>query len=291
MTPFSTLLLKLAPFLFVLLWSSGSTVSKIGLQFSSVWTFLFLRSVVTCILLFFICTFMQKKGHLKGRSLFSNTKNSILAGIFLQFGYQAFLFLSISSGLSIGFIALILGVQPLLTPILAREKLAPKMIFILIAAFLGVILTIIGYKKMEGFTLLGFVFAIISVTSITIGSILQKKNSSHIFENLRIQFMTSSTLFGLSLFFGHWYLHFNPTFLFSLSWMILVVSLGANFLLIFMMKSHCASKVSSLFFCIPPVVMTLDYFCFSTRIAPISMVGTLLIMVSVKLYFSSVSAR
>lgn len=41
----------LTPILFLLFWSGGALFSKLGLQYSNVWTFLFLRAMLALVLL------------------------------------------------------------------------------------------------------------------------------------------------------------------------------------------------------------------------------------------------
>lgn len=273
------------PVIFVILWASGSVFVKIGLEYSSVWTFLFLRSFLTGMILYLISIFIYKNNIKKEKNGYSDLKNSLFSGFFLQFLYQTFFFLSINSGLSIGLLAIILGVQPIITPIIAKEKISNKLYLFLFLAFLGLIITIIGYRKIEGFSLIGIIFAFISVFSFSIGTVLQKKNTYSLIDNLKNQFIFSSLLFLCPILLGQWHIDFTYQFSLSLVWMVFIVSIGATFLLLLMIKSTQASRVSSLFFCVPPLTMIFDYLFFSGKITLLSIFGTLITIFSVRIFF------
>ena len=279
------------PIIFVILWASGSVFVKIGLEFSSVWTFLFLRSFLSGMILFLISIYINKINMKEEKNQYSNLKYSFYSGFFLQFLYQTFFFLSINSGLSIGLLAIILGVQPIITPIIAKEKISKKLFLILMLAFLGLVITIIGYRKIEGFSLVGIIFAFISVISFSIGTIIQKKSTYSLINNLKVQFISSSLLFLIPILLGQWRLNFTYQFSLSLAWMVFIVSIGATFLLLLMIRSSQTSRVSSLFFCVPPLSMIFDYLFFSGKITLISIFGTLITIFAVRVFFILTSAK
>ncbi|WP_186648298.1 DMT family transporter [Fluviispira vulneris] len=138
---------------------------------------------------------------------------------------------------------------------------------------------------MDSFSIVGIVFAIISVISLSVGIVIQKRNSISIIDNLKIQFISSSVLFLIPLLFGNLYLNFTYEFSFALAWMVLIVSIGATLLLLLMIKSSQTSRVSSLFFCVPPLTIFFDYIFFSGKISVTSMIGALITIYSVRIFF------
>ncbi|WP_390808597.1 EamA family transporter [Fluviispira vulneris] len=72
------------------MWASGSVFVKIGLEYSSVWTFLFLRSFLSGLILFLISLFIKNISDEKIKLQNPAIINSIIAGFFLQFLYQTF---------------------------------------------------------------------------------------------------------------------------------------------------------------------------------------------------------
>lgn len=155
----------------------------------------------------------------------------------------------------------------------------------MIFSFLGLIITVAGYRQIEGFSFIGIVFAILAVLSFSIGTIIQKNNSYCIIKNLKIQYLISSLLFLIPICFGKWTLDLTFNFILSLAWMVFIVSVGATFLLLIMIKSNQISRVSSLFFCVPPLSMVFDYLFFSGKITLMSIIGTIITIFSVRSFF------
>lgn len=285
------LILKLIPIIFVILWSSGSIFVKIGIEESSIWSFLFLRSFLSFILLFFISKIIKKQFNK------NNTNNiykkeiiiSMISGLLLNFMYQMFFFQSIKTGLSIGLISIILSINPILISAIAKEKINIKIYLMMILSLIGVTITIFGYKSVNGYNIYGIIFCILSLIVFSIGNLIQNKSKLDMITNLKIQFLCSSFLFIIPLFFYGFSVNINIKFIFSLLWMVLFVSLGASLLMLFMIKKDQINRVSSLFFCVPPVTMFFDYILFAINVSYLSIFGALLTIYMVIKFFSETS--
>jgi drug/metabolite transporter (DMT)-like permease len=73
--------------------------------------------------------------------------------------------------------------------------------------------------------------------------------------------------------------------------MVLVMSLGAITLLYLLIRRGEAYRVSTLFFLVPATTAVLGYFTFGERLAPIALVGTVLVALGAALVnLSSVGA-
>ena len=67
----------------------------------------------------------------------------------------------------------------------------------------------------------------------------------------------------------------------SLGWMVIVVSLGAHTLLLFLLRSNQATKVASLFYLTPPTVAVMAYFMFDERLTAMALAGMAVTVVGV----------
>lgn len=78
----------------------------------------------------------------------------------------------------------------------------------------------------------------------------------------------------------------NPSlqFVFSAIWMILVVSVGAILLLVFMLSNDKASKVATLFFLVPVVTYVMDYLVYDTPITLVTLGGGIMVVGSLLMY-------
>ncbi|MCE0494754.1 DMT family transporter [Vibrio salinus] len=196
---------KIAPLLFLFMWSSGAFFVKTGLEFSSVWSFLALRSLGSFCLVLSILFFSDIRTNLKH----SLSRNDILMlclnGLLFQVLYQSFYFLSIHYALAIGLVALILGIQPLITPLFSREKITIKALILLVIAFVGLFISLFGSKDFSSFNWTGLLFAFLAVLSITLGSTYQKKIDVHPAISALVQNAFASIIFLIISLCNGWH--------------------------------------------------------------------------------------
>lgn len=278
-------LTRMAPLLFLLMWSSGAIFVKAGLQEASVLSFLLVRSLGALLVMTLVVVIFNK-GEVRSLQLLTwkSWLNIVLVGIFLQVLYQGFFFGSIAYGLSPGMLAIVLGCQPLLTPLLAFERIGVKGYFILFFGFTGLVIAILGGGKIDVITLPGVVFALLAVLAMTIGTILQKRTHVNVIVSVLVQYCVSSLIFTIAVLFFSFEVNSSLQFVFSAIWMILVVSVGAILLLVFMLSNDKASKVATLFFLVPVVTYVLDYLVYDTPITLVTLGGGIMVVGSLLMY-------
>lgn len=280
-------LVNVAPFIFLCMWSSGAFFVKTGLDSSSVWSFLTLRSLGAFVLILIIYIFLKIKNESNRQESSLSKKNVMvlcLNGLFLQVLYQSFYFLSIQHDLSVGLVALVLGLQPLITPIFSGERIKINGVLFLLIAFLGLFIALFGSKDFSSFSWSGLAFATCAVLAITVGSAYQKKIEVNPLDSALVQNALASIVFVLVVYFSGWDVTWNLSFVVSLFWMITVVSTGALLLLFYMIRQGSVNKVSSLFYFVPIVTMIFDYLVFNTPMPSMTILGSLMILISVLLY-------
>ena len=67
--------------------------------------------------------------------------------------------------------------------------------------------------------------------------------------------------------------NWTPQFLFALGWLVLVLSLGAVWLLYFLIRRAAATRVASMFYLTPPVTALMAWALFDERLAPMALLG------------------
>lgn len=122
-SPLNGLWLKAMPVLFVLLWSTGFIGAKFGLPYAEPFTFLFVRFVCTLAVLYLIIRLMNERWP-ETPSLWLHIA---VAGVLVHAAYLGGVFSAIQLGMPAGVTALIVGLQPLLTAVLARSWLAERL--------------------------------------------------------------------------------------------------------------------------------------------------------------------
>ncbi|QSF36486.1 DMT family transporter (plasmid) [Priestia megaterium] len=258
------------PWVFVLMWSSGAILVELGLPYADPFTFLAYRFFIAAIIMWIISLKLKSK-------LPSTTfewKAIISTGIFQQVGYQAFFFLALDFNISPGLLAIILGAQPIVTTVLSKGDTTKKQWIGLFSGMIGLIL-VVGHSLWEGsISILGVVWCLLSLGSITCGTFLQKNIKTSLPMNMSIQYTCSFLLFIIiAPFFGSFTVDWTSTFLMSLLWMVFIITVGATMLLYYMISKGNLTNVTSLFYCVPALTAILDYFIFGNTLGFTPIIG------------------
>ena len=280
----------IAPTAFVILWSSGYLFANAGLKYCSPFLLLTLRLFIASIFIgiFLIINKISIKISAKEFLQILGT------GLFLQTMYLAFIFLSFKEKTSPGFIAIILGLQPLLTLLFSSERtILPQKIGILLAT-IGLICSVASNLGIGNTNYLGIFYALLSLSGITIGTFFQKKYCSNIssYTKLFIHYIVSFIVIGcITVFIEPIYFVFNSILLFSILWISLVVSVFAVILYYSLLSSGKLVKTTSLLYCVPVFTSIFDYLIFDSKFSFISISGIFLIILGLILITKKYSKR
>ncbi len=246
-------MIRLFPFVFILLWSSAFITTKPIIDNSEPFTALCFRFFFVA-LGFFIYSIFTKK-------IIFDRKNyiiqSIFSGVLFHGFYLGGVFFSVSNGLPTGIAALIVTLQPILTnalvgPIL-NEKVTWKQWIGVVLGFIGACL-VLGFDVGNTLPLIGILASIVALIAITTSTLWQKKLSN----NLPLSVSNMYQAIGGCLFhliviilFVDPYINFSTTFIIAMSHQIILVSFGAFTILMYLIKNNSASKTVTIFFLIP----------------------------------------
>lgn len=255
-------LARIAPALFVLLWSTGFIGAKLGLPHADPMTFLFLRFVLVTALLAPLALIF-----IRVRPGFRAVGGQVVVGLLMHGLYLGGVFWAIAQGVSAGLAALIVGLQPALTACLVgpflgeRVKAAAAIGFPLGAA--GVVLVVLAGLDWRVDALIGaeadwsgYAACGLALAGMSAALILQKRVGGGIdpWTAQWIQAAASTVLFGVAATaLGEWRVEWTGDFMFALLWLALVLSVGAIALLTALIRLGAASQTASLFFLTPPV--------------------------------------
>ena len=291
----ATLITVSFPLLFLLIWSGGALFSKLGLQYANTWSFLFLRAALALVLLFVL---FGRKVKYKNMGLQTHAIEKselyriIISGLLLQVFYLIFYFSAIQTQLSLGIIILILGIQPIVTKLMASAVLNKIDMILLAMCFIGLGISTLGYHKIEQINLIGIVLAIFALLSITFGTVIQARITTEPVLTLLIQTISALGIFAVLTAVNGFVFSFNVYSLAALIWMGAIVSVGAFLLLTLMLRFRSAEKVSTLFFLLPLITMLFESVFFHTKLNGLTIAGDILVCVSLFLYqFKPFSAK
>ena len=272
------LLLVGAPSLFVVLWSTGYISARLGLPYAEAGTFLMMRFALAAI---FMAAFVVASRAPLPTS-FREWAHCAVVGALVHGLYLYGGFASIQEGLTPTTIAVVVGMQPVITAVLIAPILGEAVNIRQWGGFflgtVGVVLVIVA-----NFTSIGFgsgapaVFlSLICVLSISVGTLYQKRfcASVDLRSGTMIQLiMAAVMMWGISSWFETGHVEWTGTFVFALLWSVLVLSVGAYTLLWWLVRRKTATNVVSLFFLMPPVTAVFDWLLFDQRVSLITLMG------------------
>ena len=276
-------MVRIFPFLFILLWSSAFITTKPIVDNSDPFAALAFRFFFVAIGFYFFSIFQKQ-------SIFVNKKNifeSIISGVFFHGFYLGGVFYSISIGMPTSIAALIVTLQPILTNILAvpllGEKVTSKQWVGVLLGFFGATI-VLGIDVGKEIPQLGLIATIIALLAITLSTIWQKKLSNNLSLSVNNFYQAiGGFLFHVLviIFFAKPYIEFTKTFIIAMSHQIFLVSFGAFTILMFLIKKNSASKTVSIFFLIPATSALMAWFFLGENFTFIDLTGFLIASIGV----------
>ena len=268
-------MVKIFPFIFIILWSSAFITTKPIVDNSDPFTALAFRFFFVAIGFYLFCIYTKQSILINKKNLFE----SLFSGILFHGFYLGGVFFSISIGMPTGIAALIVTLQPVITnalsgPILG-ENVSSKQWLGVLLGFIGASL-VLGLDVGTNIPLVGLVATIIALLAITASTIWQKKLS----KNLPLSVSNFYQAVGGCLFhcliitfFVSPYINFTQTFLVSMGHQIFLVSFGAFTILMFLIKKNSASKTVSIFFLIPSTSAFMAWLFLNERLTSLDLIG------------------
>jgi drug/metabolite transporter (DMT)-like permease len=274
------------PPLFVLLWSTGFIAAKYGLPYAPPLTFLLIRFALVAVLMGLVVAVTKAPWPSSRREV----ANVVLVAWLVHGVYLGGVFVAMSRGMAAGTAAMLVGLQPLVTVVLARawlrERIVPRQWLGLGLGLLGVWL-VVRHKIRLDADVGALVATACALAGISVGTLWQKRHASHV--DLRsgaaIQFAACTVLYLplVVAFEAAGSVRWTPQFAFAIGWSVVVLSLGAISLLYWLLRHGAAAGVASLFYLVPPVTALMAFALFDERLDAPAIAGMAVIVVAVAL--------
>lgn len=273
-----------APGVFLVLWSSGFVGSKLGMPYAEPMTFLAIRmgGVVALLAVIVIATRPQWPDR-------AGLWHSAIVGVLVHGCYLGGVFVAIADRMPAGLVALMVSLQPVLTSTLANrllgERVTPRQWLGLALGVVGVYFVVHGRTEGEG-TWLAWIACLISLLGITFGTLYQKRFGGAIEwrTGFLVQYAAAALMFWLAaLMFETRVVQWTPTFIFSVAYLVVVLSLGAIWLFYFMIRRTATTRVVSLLYLMPPLTALMSWALFDERLAPLAIAGMAICVAGVAL--------
>jgi len=270
------------PGLFVLLWSTGFIGAKLGLPYAEPFVFLELRFLFVLVILLPLC-WLSKAPWPSGR----RAMQMAVSGGLIQAGYLGGVFASLHHGMPAGVSALVTGMQPVLTAVLGswllRETVTRRQWTGLALGLAGVFLVVGDRIVVERLGAAAIALSLFALLSITLGTLWQKRHGAGV--DLRtgaaIQFIAAAVLLAPVAALEGGEVRWTGEFVFALAWLVVVLSFGAIFLLLTLIRRGAATQVSSLFYLVPPTTALIAWPLFGETYSLAAAAGMGLAMLAV----------
>ena len=268
-------MVKIFPFIFVILWSSAFVTTKPIIDNSDPFAALAFRFFVVAFGFYIFSIYTKQKILTNSRNLLQ----SLFSGVLFHGVYLGGVFYSVSIGMPTGIAALIVTLQPILTNALAGKILGEKVTF---KQWIGVILGFIGAALVLGFDIgsslpvLGVIASFVALLAITTSTLWQKKISNDLplsVSNMYQAIGGCSLHIMIILIFSEPYINFTSTFLIAMSHQVFLVSFGAFTILMYLIKNNSASKTVSIFFLIPPTTAIMAWLFLNEKLNNLDLIG------------------
>ncbi|PDH18840.1 MAG: EamA family transporter [Pelagibacterales bacterium MED-G39] len=276
-------MVKVFPFIFILLWSSAFITTKPIIDNSDPFSALAFRFALVALGFFLFSIYSKKKIIIDRKNFFE----SFFSGVLFHGVYLGGVFFSISKGMPTGIAALIVTLQPILTNALSGPILNEK---VSLKQWIGVLLGFSGAVMVLGFDIgteiptIGLVATVVALIAITTSTIWQKKLSN----NLPLSVSNMNQALGGFIFhiiiiilFAEPYINFSTTFIIAMSHQIFLVSFGAFTILMFLIKKNSASKTVSIFFLVPPTSAFMAWLFLNENLSNLDLLGFLIATIGV----------
>lgn len=274
-----------APGIFVLLWSTGFIGAKLGLPYAPPLTFLAIRFAIVVGLLLVVAIVSRAPWPTTPRAYM----HLLVAGALVHGVYLGGVFASIAQGVDAGVSALIVGAQPVLTALLAGpvlgERVTPRQWLGFGLGLAGVGLVVADRFGQGQGTPIGYLLSVVGLVGITAGTLYQKRYVAQ--ADLRsgnvVQFCAATLVILPFALFETQPVEWTPRFIFAISWLCIVLSLGAISLLYVLIRRGAAARVASLFYLVPPVTAVMAWALFDESLGGSVPIGMAMVAVGVAL--------
>lgn len=271
---------------FVFLWSSGFIGAKSGLPYAGPFTLLSLRFLLAVALLVPILLIWRTPWPSSWRDAF----HIAVAGLLLNVGCLGGCFYAISIGLPGAITAMIGGLQPLLTGILAGaflgERVSARQWLGLVLGFAGIVLVLSDKLGLAGAPPQAVVSAFLGLGGITLATLYQKRFCGNIplRSGAAIQLVAALMItVPVGLLVEGFAVRWTTELVLTLLWLAGALSIVSLILLWALVRRGAASKVSSLFYLTPPTTAVMGWLFFDERFGALALIGMAVVVAGVAL--------
>lgn len=265
-----------APVIFLVLWSAGYAVAKLGLEHAPPLTILALRYGSVLVILLPIALILRPPFPRRA----ADWAHIAFVGFLIQVCYFAIAYAAFIAGMPAGTFAIIVCLQPILVAIAAPywvgETVSPWGWVGLVLGLAGAVVAVVARGGVGGTPTLGLILSVVALFAITGGTLWEKRfggNHHPVASNI-IQYAVG-TAFTLpaAYLFEDMQIRWNGEFVFVMLYLIFGTSLLAMTLLLAMIRAGEVARVSALFYLVPALAALFAWPILGEAMPPMAWAG------------------
>lgn len=280
-------LLRAMPAVFVLIWSTGFIVARFGMPHAPPFGFLCLRYALSA-LCFGAWIVWARAAWPRGRDQWLHLT---VVGALIHAGYLGGVWAAVKAGLGAGTIALLVGLQPVLTALWVSARAGGQRAVSrrqwsgLVLGLAGLTLVVWGKLGVGEISGVNFALAVFALLAITSGTLYQKRHVKPC-DVRTASFVQVSAALVITLPFALLEteaIRWHPEMVGALAWSVLALTLGGSSLLYLLIQRGAATQVTSLLYLVPPCTAVMAWLIFGEALTASMMLGMILTAIGVAL--------
>ncbi len=279
------------PVVFVMIWSTGFIVARYGMPHSPPISFLSLRFALS---LLCFGAWIKLSGAEWPRGA-QRWRHLMVSGVLMHAGYLGGSWSSVKAGMNAGTIALLVGLQPVLTAVWlsataqrgSPDSRVPRSQWLgLLLGGLGLLLVVspkLGSGELNASSLASAIFALACITT---GTLYQKRfvEPCDVRTASFIQLLAALAVSApIAWLMESESIDWNPHFIGALAWSVFGLTLGGSSLLYLLIQRGAATQVTSLLYLVPPTTALLAWHVFDEPLTWLMLMGMALTAVGVSI--------
>ena len=281
------------PWVFVLIWSTGFVVARLGMPHAPPFSFLTVRFALSAVC-FFVWIGLAHAAWPVGRMQWGHLA---ITGVLMQAGYLGGVWSAVKAGIGAGTVALLVGLQPVLTALWvtatasrAGRSEPSRSVGVSARQWLGLLLGLAGlvlvvWPKMGTgeVTPVNLAMALVALLGITIGTLYQKRYVApcDVRTASAIQMLAALVISAPFALLEPEVMDWHVNLVAAMAWSVGVLTLGGSSLLYLLIQRGEATTVTSLLYLVPPCTAAMAWLLFAEAFTPVMMVGMALTVVGV----------
>lgn len=265
-----------APVIFLLLWSAGYAIAKLGLRYAEPFTMLALRYGIVVLLLGPLALIMRPAFPTRA----ADWGHLAIVGFLIQFLYFAIAWAAFLAGMPAALFAIIVCLQPILVALAAPKWVGEKVGLLawlgLGLGLAGAAVAVLARGNVESASALGLGLSALALFGITAGTLWEKRfgREHHPIASNLIQYAVGFALtLPAALLFETMQIDWQPQFLWVMGYLIFGNSLLAMTLYLAMIRAGEVARVSSLFYLVPALAALFAWPILGEKMPPMAWAG------------------